>query len=224
MPADPPAARALYSPALVETERVICHGLFACLYRMRTTGLRHLPSTGGVLVAANHSSYMDPPVVAYAVRRRVFFLAWFDLFQNPAFAAFIRRQGAMPVGRDMVTDLEAFRQAAELLRAGEAVCVFPEGGRNDARRLDPFRPGVARLAMQANVPLVPMYIQGAAAIWPRTRTLPSPFGRLRVRVRPPLFPDPDILVREGRRAAAADLLRRLERRFHRLAHRYPQRG
>jgi 1-acyl-sn-glycerol-3-phosphate acyltransferase len=129
-------------------------------------------------------------------------------FRLPALGALIRWCRAFPV-REAEADRQAVRTAIRLLRAGEPLVIFPEGGRTPDGRLQPFRPGAFRIALQADAPVVPVTIQGAFEAWPADRRLPRP-GRITVTYHPPvtrkdLPPDAD---RKAQPELQAELVRR----------------
>ncbi len=123
-------------------------------------GREHVPRTGGLVVAANHVSFWDPPLVGAALPREVHFLAKEELFTNPVFGWLIRSFNAIPIRRGMV-DLSGMARAVEALRRGEVMLMFPEGSRMRDGELHPARPGVGMMAVNADVPVVPCYISGS---------------------------------------------------------------
>jgi len=133
------------------------------LYRLRARGLEHSPE-GGFVLAANHTSNFDPwPLgIPFLPRRQLRFMAKAELF-NPIRAPILRAGGAFKVRRGE-GDVEAMRTAAELAREGEIVVMFPEGTRRKKglRKKFEARPhtGAARIALSADVPLVPAAIGG----------------------------------------------------------------
>jgi 1-acyl-sn-glycerol-3-phosphate acyltransferase len=143
------------------------------LFRLEARGTEHLPATGPVLIVANHSSVLDPPLVGGVAPRRLTFLAKAELFRVPGFGALIRRLGAQPLRREGA-DPSALRTAQRVLEQGGALLVFPEGTRGEEGTLRPAKLGAALLAMQTGVPVVPAYIRGSGRAWPRGRRLPRP--------------------------------------------------
>ena len=133
------------------------------LYRLRARGLEHIPE-GGFVLAANHTSNFDPwPLgIPFLPQRQLRFMAKAELF-NPILAPILRAGGAFKVRRGE-GDVEAMRTAAELAREGEIVVMFPEGTRRKKglRKKFEARPhtGAARIALSADVPLIPAAIGG----------------------------------------------------------------
>ncbi len=126
----------------------------------RVWGREGIPRSGGLVVASNHISFWDPPLIGCILPREVHFLAKEELFSNPAFGALIRSYNAIPIRRGMV-DLSGMARAVETLRRGGVLMLFPEGTRMRDGRLHPARPGVGMMAVNAGVPIVPCYISGS---------------------------------------------------------------
>ena len=124
-------------------------------------GLEHVPRSGGLIVASNHISFWDPPLIGGLLPRELHFLAKDELFSNPVFGWIIRSYNAIPIRRGMV-DLSGMARAVETLRSGEALLLFPEGSRMRDGELHPARPGVGMMAVNADVPVVPCYISGSS--------------------------------------------------------------
>jgi 1-acyl-sn-glycerol-3-phosphate acyltransferase len=155
----------------------LCDFAATVAFDLRADGVDHVPRTGGVLLLANHQSFLDPVLVALRLEREIAFLARSTLFQG-AFGAFIQYLNAFPVKQGK-GDVGAMKQTIELLKHGHAVVVFPEGARTFDGHVQPLAPGVALLIQRAKVPVVPIAIEGAFDAWPRTRKLPQP-ARIRV--------------------------------------------
>lgn len=140
--------------------RLLASGCLRVLTRYTVRGREHVPMTGGVIVASNHASYFDPPLLASAVPREVFFLAKEELFRIPVFGALIRSVNSIPIRRG-VADLSGLSRAMERLREGAALLMFPEGSRMRDGELHPARPGVGMMAVHADVPIVPVYVSNS---------------------------------------------------------------
>lgn len=129
------------------------------VFGFRVAGRDLIPKTGPVIIASNHISYADPPVVGSAVPREVHFLAKEELFANRAFGWLISRYNAIALKR-AVGDIGAVRKALDLLGEGRAVLMFPEGTRSLTGKLLKPRLGVGLIACMARVPVVPTYVTG----------------------------------------------------------------
>jgi 1-acyl-sn-glycerol-3-phosphate acyltransferase len=141
---------------------------FAC--SIRVIGRRHMPKKGPVLVISNHQSMVDPVVMGMASRRYLSYLARSSLFNNRFFGAIIRTYGAVPIDRDF--GKEGLQKVLELLEAGKAVLIFPEGERTHNGELQPFKAGISLLIKRVKAPIVPLAIAGAFNAWPRGKKLP----------------------------------------------------
>ena len=143
------------------------------LFRIRFHGVEHVPRTGVVLITPNHVSFMDPVLITIPIHRPLHYMTLEVFFRVPGFGRLIRWCRAFPVREDEA-DRHAVRTALRLLRRGEPLVIFPEGGRSPDGTLQPFRPGAFRLAVQTETPVVPVTIAGAFEAWPAHRRLPRP--------------------------------------------------
>lgn len=139
-------------------------------FGLRTFGRGSVPKRGGVILAVNHASFIDPVVVGCGLTRPVHYMGRATLFRG-LFAALIRALNAFPVARGGA-DRRAVKEFISRVRAGNAVMLFPEGTRTRDGRLGPIMPGAGALAIRAGAPVVPTYIGGTFDAWPRTRKLP----------------------------------------------------
>jgi 1-acyl-sn-glycerol-3-phosphate acyltransferase len=136
--------------------------LVAAFCRLKVVGRENIPLEGGALLVANHRSYLDPPLVALAVKKRpVFFMAKSELFEMPILSTLIKHWGnAFPVRRGK-PDIKALKTALEILKGGELVCIFPEGQRAPAGKFLRPKWGAGMVALKAKVPIVPCLIEGS---------------------------------------------------------------
>jgi 1-acyl-sn-glycerol-3-phosphate acyltransferase len=129
-------------------------------------GQNNIPLKGGFILASNHASYLDPPVVAAACSRILSFLANKELFKNVLFARFISSLNAFPIDTQ-TGDLKSLRWAIRKLKAGKALAIFPEGRRTFDGELEKPKLGVGLLAIKADVCIVPTFIKGSNEALPR---------------------------------------------------------
>ena len=155
--------------------------LFArVLFRLKIVGQEHLPTTGGVIVAANHASYLDIPILGCGMPRQACFIGRMDLFHGPI-GMMMRLLGWIPIRRERV-DRKGFDEAIRRLKAGQAVVIYPEGGRSEDGRLKPGKPGVGLLVASTGCPVVPARLDGTyealppGARWVRLRPIRVTFG------------------------------------------------
>ena len=140
--------------------RFLLGGFVGTLSGWEVRGREHIPSTGGVIVAANHISFWDPPLVGTAAVRELHFLAKEELFRTPVLGPLIRSFNAIPIRRG-VADLSGLTKAMDVLRAGRALIMFPEGTRARDGELRVARPGVGMLAVATDARVVPACIWGS---------------------------------------------------------------
>jgi 1-acyl-sn-glycerol-3-phosphate acyltransferase len=146
--------------------------------RLTVSGLENLPKKPPYILAANHGSSMDFACVAYAMgkRKEEIFPITTKLFYDNPWARFWIKVAANAVRIDTVEDyFPALRAAAEVLRAGQAIYVNPEGLRTTDGELLPFRPGVGVLAVETGAPIVPVYISGTWKALPTGKIFPRPY-------------------------------------------------
>jgi len=133
-------------------------------FRLRVSGVAHIPAHGPAIIAPNHKNLLDPFFVAIVTRRHVRFMAKVELFRGPL-AWLLPRLGAFPVRRGGA-DAEALATARSILSAGGAVVVFAEGTRvQEADVLGSPHHGAGRLALETGAPIVPAAISGTSHLW-----------------------------------------------------------
>jgi len=140
--------------------RFLAEGFLGSLTGWTVHGRNRIPREGGLIVASNHISFWDPPLVGAACRRELYFLAKEELFRTPVLGPLIRSVHAIPIRRG-VADLSGMSRAIEVLKGGGALLMFPEGSRMRDGELHPARPGVGMMAVSADVPVVPCFIAGS---------------------------------------------------------------
>lgn len=147
------------------------------VYRPRVSGLEHVPTSGPVIIAANHVSFVDEFFTPLTARRQVVYFAKAEYFTTPGargllMRAFFEGMGHVPVERsDTRSAAASIDVGVEQLRLGRALGIFPEGTRSPDGRLYKFRTGAARLALRSGAPVVPVGLVG-------TREVQSPGGKL----------------------------------------------
>ena len=181
---------------------------FMVFYRVRYYGRNNLPGSGAVLVAANHQSHFDPPLIAVGLRRRLNFLARKTLFKFPL-GWWIDMLDAIPLDIDGI-GFEGIKESLKRLRGGEAILIFPEGARCWDGKIAEFKPGALTLAVRGKAAILPTVIDGCFNAWPRTNKLPWLWGKIRV-----LYGKP-ILYDELKNLSEEELHRLVESRIHEL--------
>lgn len=149
--------------------------LFKLLYRHKVYGVKHF-CPGGAIVAPNHVSYFDPPIVAASAPDELHFLAKEDLFKHPLFGKVIRALNSHPV-KGSAGDIGVLKLVCQLLSEGKKVLLFPEGKRSNSGELEPLKPGIALLVARSKAAVIPTYIHGSLSIWSRSRRFPKLWGK-----------------------------------------------
>lgn len=139
--------------------KVFVRFILLFVFRVRIRGRENMPEEGGVILAVNHRSYMDPVMAAIASPRKLAFMAKGELFKNPVFGGLIKSLGAFPVHRGG-SDVGAMKSAFKILKDGNALLIFPQGRRVKNGEKGKAKPGAAMIAQRCRVPVVPMYIGG----------------------------------------------------------------
>lgn len=157
---------------MYEVLRVFFSLLFSLAFRWQIIGTENIPPSG-VIIAANHISLWDPPVIGTAIpRRRICFMAKEELFANQIFGWIIAKLGAFPVKRASA-DRTAIRTALTLLENGGILGIFPEGTRSKDGKLGEPESGLALLAVKAGVPVIPTAIIGTNKIFSKGCLFPK---------------------------------------------------
>lgn len=150
----------------IDILRTIVRIMCRILWRIRWVNLENIPSSGGVIIASNHQTYIDPFWIACPVKRPVRFLAWDAAFSWPIVGWGLRKLGAWPLQLEG-SDPKPIRRSLQWVRDGGAVMIFPEGGRGNADgSMRKFKAGAVRMALEANVPILPVTIRGGQHVWP----------------------------------------------------------
>jgi 1-acyl-sn-glycerol-3-phosphate acyltransferase len=168
-------------------KHVVLGPLLRAVWRPRARGLEHIPSEGGFIVAANHLSFVDSLFMPLVCPRNVVFLGKADYFDSWRTRWFMEAAGVIPVRREGGSAGEAAILAGiRALRAGHAVGIYPEGTRSPDGRLYRGKTGVARLALEARVPVIPVGIHGTPEIMPIEAKVPRLTGQPLVEFGSPL--------------------------------------
>jgi 1-acyl-sn-glycerol-3-phosphate acyltransferase len=139
----------------------------------------------GMLVASNHASYIDPPIIGTSFHRRLWYLARRSLFERSVFfAALIRSVNAIPISRERL-DITTMRRVKSLCEQGEWVLIFPEGTRTEDGTLQPGLAGVGLFADKIGADIIPVYHEGAYESWSRHMKFPRP-KKIRVNIGSPI--------------------------------------
>ena len=170
-----------------DLSRVAVRVLGGCFCRFRFTGGQNIPAATGGLFCSNHQSYLDPVLLGAACDRRLNYLAREELFQSRFLGSLIRWYDAIPIQRDGL-GIGGLKETLKRLKRGELVLIFPEGTRTTDGQVQELKAGFCVLARRAQVPIIPVGLEGPYEAWPRQQKLPRP-ARLAVSIGPPIWPD-----------------------------------
>lgn len=134
------------------------------LFRYRVAGREHIPARGGVLIAANHASYVDIPFTGAGVRRRMWFLGRQDLF-FPRLRPVLEWLGWIPIRQDRL-DREGFDKAVRLIQDGKVVVIYPEGTRTPDGALRRGKPGIGVIVAETGCAVIPAHLSGTRDVLP----------------------------------------------------------
>ncbi len=183
--------------------KVILRALFALLLRLRVEGAENIPQEGPLVIASNHLSLLDPPVIGTAATRKVHFMAKQELFV-PILGTLYKILGAFPVRRGGA-DRAAIKHGIEILQSGRVLAIFPEGTRSKTGKLGKAEPGALMMASKAKAAIVPCCVIGTdlqrqGRIWPKVMVR---FGK------PVCFPDDAAVNKEFLHNMTEDLMQRI---------------
>jgi 1-acyl-sn-glycerol-3-phosphate acyltransferase len=153
-----------FQPFFYSILHVFFYTLSRLLFRLKVIGRDHIPDTGPVIVAANHASYADIPILGCSMKRQANYMAKEELFRNPIIGTFYRMFGGFPIRR--FHSKEKLGEAVNRLNAGGLLIMYPEGARTPDGRLQGGMPGIGLLVAQTGVPVVPAYISNTHKIMP----------------------------------------------------------
>jgi len=195
------AAVALYIYTLVPEffMRFLVWMLIHSVYRVGKSGLENIPDQGPAVLVCNHVSFVDAMIIAGCIRRPVRFVMYYKIFQLPVLNFVFRTAGAIPIaGRNEHPELmaQAFAKIEAALKAGELVCIFPEGKLTTDGEINVFKPGIRHIIDATPVPVVPIALKG---LWGSVFSRKSDFilrrlyrglrSRIDLIAAPPVMPD-----------------------------------
>ena len=147
--------------------------IYATYFRWRVFNPENVPMTGPVILASNHASFIDPPLVGSGLHRTLNYLARESLFRFPILGAILRSWQAVPVDRDG-GGASGLRAILDRLLAGGAILLFPEGTRTKDGKLQPARSGIGLTVIKSNAPVVPVRVFGTFEAYNRFHKFPHP--------------------------------------------------
>jgi 1-acyl-sn-glycerol-3-phosphate acyltransferase len=137
-----------------------------CCFGYRVIGAEKIPQNGGLILAMNHQSFLDPPLAGIASDREVFYLARKTLMDIPVLGSILPHLNVIPYDQEG-SDMSAIKSVIRVVRAGEAAVIFPEGTRSPDGSLLPVQHGVGMIVAKTMAPVIPMRIFGAHEAFPK---------------------------------------------------------
>jgi 1-acyl-sn-glycerol-3-phosphate acyltransferase len=153
---------------------ILFRALYATYFRWRVFGAENVPLQGSVILASNHASFLDPPLVGAGLRRDINYLARESLFRYPGIGALLRSWNSVPVDRDG-GGARGLKAILDRLLAGGGIILFPEGTRTRDGNLQPARSGIGLTVIKSQAPVVPVRVFGTYAAYGRHLKLPRPY-------------------------------------------------
>jgi 1-acyl-sn-glycerol-3-phosphate acyltransferase len=164
---------------------LLYRALFKFYFRWRVFNPERVPMQGPAILACNHASYLDPPLVGAGVKRGINYLARENLFRFPVLGWVLRRWQVVPVDREG-GGARGLKAILDRLLAGGAIILFPEGTRTRDGQLQPARSGIGLTVIKSNAPVVPVRVFGTFEAYGRHLRLPRP-RRIMVKYGRPMF-------------------------------------
>jgi len=195
-------------PFLYHALRFFCLFVFHTFSRLRLIGLYHVPTKGAFIIASNHLSWTDIPLIPLHLRRKVVYMAKEEYFSSKL-AWLVRFLGAFPVKRGE-GDRQALRAAEEQLKKGNILVIFPEGTRSRSRTMAQAHAGMGMIALRTGVPVVPV------AIWGSENSLKKPGARVTIS-----YGQPMTLKPKGKKVTREDINEATELVMHKIAELLP---
>jgi 1-acyl-sn-glycerol-3-phosphate acyltransferase len=159
---------------------------FKLFFRLKVFGRENFPR-GGALVACNHASYLDPPIVGCVAPQDLYYLARESLFRKRFTNWLLRKVNGVPI-KNSEADIASIKTVLGLLKAGKKIVLFPEGTRTLDGQFQKARRGIGYLVCKAKTPVIPTYIHGTFKVLPRNRKIPH-FSKVIVEYGKPLYFD-----------------------------------
>jgi 1-acyl-sn-glycerol-3-phosphate acyltransferase len=147
--------------------------MYATYFRWRVFGAENVPVKGGVILASNHQSFLDPPLVGSGLKRDINYLARESLFRFPGIGALLRSWNAVPVDRDG-GGAKGLKIILDRLLEGNGIILFPEGTRTKDGKLLPARSGIGLTVIKSAAPVVPVRVFGTYEAYGRHHKFPRP--------------------------------------------------
>lgn len=210
----PPLAKAAYWAL----SAIFYRGIFPLIsffWLGPSKGIRNIPSNGAFIIAANHASHLDPPLISHFFSSKagikVHGLPKKELFGIPVFGTLLRLNGHIPVDREKGGN-SALCEAIDALKGGKAILLFPEGTRTSTGKMGEGKTGAVRLSLLSGAPILPVRIDGTFDILPRGAFFPRTLRKAGLAIGRPWKPKiPPHLTKTALRSLTSHLMRTIEK-------------
>lgn len=152
---------------------LLFRAMYSTYFRWRIYRPERVPVSGSVILASNHASFLDPPLVGSALPREINYMARETLFRFPVVGAILRSWNAVPVDRDGGS-ASGLRNILDRLQKGGAIILFPEGTRTHDGKLQPARSGIGLTVIKSTAPVIPVRVFGTFEAYGRHMKFPKP--------------------------------------------------
>ncbi len=157
------------------TGKISFYVLFKVFYRLKVIDAENIPDKGGVIIASNHASFLDPPLLGIAAwKRRCVFMARHTLFRNKIVSFILKKWGSFPIKRGTI-DRTALAEFEDKVKEGYAAVFFPEGTRTEDGEIKQGKPGSGMLIYNSKAKVIPAYIHNTYKAFSKKMKLPKVF-------------------------------------------------
>ena len=153
--------------------RVLCRGVYRFYFGWEISGKERVPAKGRAILASNHASFLDPPLIGSAADREISYLARESLFRFPGIGWLLRTVNAVPIDRDGGGPA-GLKTIIERLAREEAIVLFPEGTRSKDGALQTARSGIGLIVIKSGAPVIPIRVWGTFEAFNRFHKVPRP--------------------------------------------------
>ncbi len=178
-----------FSESVYRLSHAASAGLLRQLLIGEIEGLENVPSNGPCILAVNHASHLDPPLIGSPIRRPLTFFARKTLWLGGPVSWWLDSVGTIPVDRDGASDIKAMKRTLQTLKAGGLLSLFPEGTRSPDGRLQSAKPGIGLIAAKSQAAVVPCRIFNSHLVLPKNSIFPNLDVRIHIRYGKPLSPE-----------------------------------
>lgn len=177
-----------YSPAIYHASKNLAAGALSQLLIGDIEGMENVPTEGAVILAVNHASHFDPPLIGCLLRRNINFFARKTLWINKVASWWLDSVGTIPVDRDGDSDIKAMKATLQTLKTGGLLSLFPEGTRSPDGNLQSAKPGIGLIAAKSQATIIPCRIFNSSKVLSKGKILPNFNLSVHMRYGKPLLP------------------------------------